>query len=64
MTPTKLKELVLNDDFLTYCNLLKQQIAEMTDEDEIKNIKYGDSLNEKYQNMLNQLLGGQNETNS
>ena len=49
---------------LTYCNLLKQQIAEMTDADEIKNIKYGDNLNEKYQNMLNQLLGGQNETNS
>lgn len=49
---------------LTYCNLLKQQIAEITDADEIKNIKYGDNLNEKYQNMLNQLLGGQNETNS
>ena len=41
---------------LTYCNLLKQQVSEMTDAEEIKNIKYGDSLNEKYQNMLNQLL--------
>ena len=49
---------------LSYCNLLKQQISEMTDADEVKNIKYGDNLNEKYQNMLNQLLGGQNETNS
>ena len=49
---------------LSYCNLLKQQVSEMTDAEEIKNIKYGDSLNEKYQNILNQLLGGQNETNS
>ena len=49
---------------LSYCNLLKCQIWEMTDKEEIKAIKYGDSLNDKYQNMLNQLLGGQNETNS
>lgn len=49
---------------LSYCNLLKQQVSEMTDSEEIKNIKYGDTLNEKYQNILNQLLGGQNETNS
>lgn len=49
---------------LSYCNLLKQQVSEMTDAEEIKNIKYGDNLNAKYQNMLNQLLGGQNETNS
>lgn len=49
---------------LSYCNLLKQQVSEMTDSEEVKNIKYGDNLNEKYQNILNQLLGGQNETNS
>ena len=49
---------------LSYCNLLKCQIWEMTDKEEIKAIKYGDSLNDKYQNMLNQLLGGQKETNS
>lgn len=42
---TKFKE-----DNLTYCNLLKLQVDEMTDEEEIKSVVYGTTqLNEKYQ---------------
>lgn len=43
---------------LTYCNLLKQQIANMTDIEEIKAVKYGiTELNETYQALMAQLLG-------
>ena len=48
---------------LTYCNLLKQQVDEMTDSEEIKTVTYGTTkLNEKYQEIMNTILGGQNET--
>lgn len=37
-------------DNLTYCNLLKLQVDEMTNEEEIKSVTYGTTqLNEKYQ---------------
>lgn len=48
---------------LTYCNLLKQQVDEMTNSEEIKAVVYGTTkLNEKYQEIMNTILGGQNET--
>lgn len=48
---------------LTYCNLLKQQVDEMTDSEEIKAVTYGTTeLNEKYKEIMNSILGGQNET--
>ena len=48
---------------LTYCNLLKQQVDEMTDSEEVKAVTYGTTkLNEKYQEIMNTILGGQNET--
>ena len=48
---------------LTYCNLLKQQVDEMTDSEEVKAVTYGATkLNEKYQEIMNTILGGQNET--
>ena len=48
---------------LTYCNLLKQQVDEMTNSEEIKTVTYGTTkLNEKYQEIMNTILGGQNET--
>ena len=48
---------------LTYCNLLKRQVDEMTDSEEIKTVTYGTTkLNEKYQEIMNTILGGQNET--
>ena len=48
---------------LTYCNLLKQQVDEMTDSEEIKTVTYGiTELNEKYKEIMNTILGGQNET--
>lgn len=44
---------------LTYCNLLKQQIANMTDIEEIKSVTYGvTQLNETYQAIMAQVLGG------
>lgn len=56
---------------LTYCNLLKQQIANMTDIEEIKSVTYGvTQLNETYQAIMAQVLGGkvneetENSTNS
>ena len=50
---------------LTYCNLLKQQVDEMTNSEEVKAVTYGTTkLNEKYQEIMNTILGGQNETNS
>lgn len=56
---------------LTYCNLLKQQIANMTDIEEIKSVTYGvTQLNETYQAIMTQVLGGkvneetENSTNS
>lgn len=48
---------------LTYCNLLKQQVDEMTDPEEVKAVTYGiTELNEKYKEIMNTILGGQNET--
>ena len=48
---------------LTYCNLLKQQVDEMTNSEEVKAVVYGTTkLNEKYQEIMNTILGGQNET--
>lgn len=47
---------------LTYCNLLKQQVEEMTNPEEVKAVTYGTKLNEKYQEIMNTILGGQNET--
>lgn len=48
---------------LTYCNLLKQQVDEMTDLEKIKAVTYGTTeLNEKYKEIMNTILGGQNET--
>lgn len=48
---------------LTYCNLLKQQVDEMTNSEEVKTVTYGTTeLNEKYQEIMNTILGGQNET--
>ena len=48
---------------LTYCNLLKQQVDEMTTPEEVKAVVYGTTkLNEKYQEIMNTILGGQNET--
>ena len=48
---------------LTYCNLLKQQVDEMTNPEEVKAVVYGTTkLNEKYQEIMNSILGGQNET--
>lgn len=48
---------------LTYCNLLKRQVDEMTDSEEIKTVTYGTTeLNEKYKEIMNTILGGQNET--
>ena len=48
---------------LTYCNLLKQQVDEMTNSEEVKAVTYGTTeLNEKYKEIMNTILGGQNET--
>ena len=48
---------------LTYCNLLKRQVDEMTNSEEVKAVTYGTTkLNEKYQEIMNTILGGQNET--
>ena len=48
---------------LTYCNLLKQQVDEMTNSEKVKAVTYGTTkLNEKYQEIMNTILGGQNET--
>lgn len=45
---------------LTYCNLLKLQLDEMTDSEEIKAVTYGTTqLNEKYQTILNTIIGGE-----
>ena len=42
---------------LTYCNLLKQQVDEMTDPEEIKAIVYGvTKLNEKYQAICDNVI--------
>lgn len=50
---------------LTYCNLLKQQIANMTDIEEIKSVTYGvTQLNETYQAIMTQVLGGEINENS
>lgn len=43
---------------LTYCNLLKQQVDEMTDPEEVKSVVYGTTqLNDKYQKILKEVLG-------
>lgn len=43
---------------LTYCNLLKQQVKEMTDIEEVKAVVYGQTeLNEKYAELFAQLSG-------
>lgn len=42
---------------LTYCNLLKQQVDEMTDPEEIKAVVYGvTKLNEKYQAICDNVI--------
>lgn len=46
------------EDNLTYCNLLKLQVDEMTDSEEVKAVTYGTTeLNEKYKAILNSILG-------
>lgn len=43
---------------LTYCNLLKQQVKEMTDIEAVKAVVYGQTaLNEKYAELFAQLSG-------
>lgn len=43
---------------LTYCNLLKRQVSEMTDSDAVNAVEYGvTQLNETYQALMAQLLG-------
>lgn len=43
---------------LTYCNLLKQQVDEMTNSEEVKSVVYGTTqLNDKYQKILKEVLG-------
>lgn len=43
---------------LTYCNLLKLQVEEMTDPEEVKSVVYGTTqLNEKYQEIFKEVLG-------
>ena len=50
---------------LTYCNLLKQQVDEMADVADIKNVKYGETaLNAKYQSILETVMGKYDETNN
>ncbi len=50
---------------LTYCNLLKQQVDEMTDVADIENVKYGETaLNAKYQSILKAVVGKYDETNN
>lgn len=45
---------------LTYCNLLKLQIDEMEDTEDIGSVKYGiTALNEKYQTILDSIIGGE-----
>ena len=45
---------------LTYCNLLKQQVNEMTDGEAVSAVEYGVTpLNEKYQTILNTIMGGE-----
>lgn len=57
---TKFKE-----DNLTYCNLLKLQVDEMTDVADIENVKYGETaLNAKYQSILETVMGKYDETNN
>lgn len=44
---------------LTYCNLLKLQIDEMENVDDITSVKYGvTALNKKYQAILDSIIGG------
>ena len=46
---------------LTYCNLLKQQVSNMTDIEEVKSVTYGvTQLNDTYQAIMTQILGGEN----
>ena len=46
---------------LTYCNLLKQQVSNMTDVEEVKSVTYGvTQLNDTYQAIMAQILGGEN----
>ena len=40
----------------TYYNLLKHQIQDMTDIDEIKKVEYGTELSSEYQTILNTIL--------
>lgn len=52
-------------DNLTYCNLLKLQVDEMTDIVDIENVKYGKTaLNAKYQSILETVVGKYDETNN
>lgn len=44
---------------LTYCNLLKRQVVNMTDIEEVKSVTYGvTQLNDTYQSIMVQVLGG------
>lgn len=48
----------------TYFNLLKHQILNMTDAEEIKSVTYGMELSEEYQKILIGITGDNNEENS
>lgn len=44
---------------LTYCNLLKLQVDEMTEKEDIASVKYGvTALSKKYQTILDSIIGG------
>lgn len=49
---------------LTYCNLLKLQVDEMTEKEDIASVKYGvTALSKKYQTILDSIIGGDDYKN-
>lgn len=49
---------------LTYCNLLKLQVDEMTEKEDIASVKYGvTALSKKYQTILDSIIGGDDYEN-
>ena len=49
---------------LTYCNLLKFQVDEMTEKEDIASVKYGvTALSKKYQTILDSIIGGDDYEN-
>lgn len=49
---------------LTYCNLLKLQVDEMTEKEDIASVKYGvTALSKKYQAILDSIIGGDDYEN-